>query len=484
MHDKKQSAIRRASQAAVSTSRGQNRISWKFLEQQVMRLQKQIAQASRSENREVVYRLQQRVLESEAARLLAVHRMAEENQGKRTAGVDGVKSLTARECLEMASAIHPGNWADQPSAPARRIWIPKPGTTEQRPLAILPMIDRCKQALVKMALEPEWEVRFEAHSYGFRPNRGAHDAIAALLVAIEHQPAFVLSADLTQAFDLVSQTEILEKLQTSPFLRKMISIWLKAGIMDGGIFFPSERGIPQGSALSPLLLNVALHGMEAVAAQGAAIEPPLLVRYADNFVIMHADLTIFQKAVRRIRLWLATQGLQLNEHKTDVWHTLISFQGRTGFDFLGFHLCQEAFENSSQGKKRPLPHGRNMKTIVAPSGEADRRHRLALEQRLQLVRVAPQAQVIAELNPLIRGWTGYYNGLVDASIMSQYDNLVEELLLVWANRRHPGKDRTWLLSRYWQRDEHQRRRFAAPNGVQLLTYQQAPLLRKEDMRMV
>lgn len=475
MNEKKRPETRRFSQVPASATRGQSRISWRSLEQQVIRMQKQIAQASQRGDREAVHRLQQRALESEAARLLAVRRVAEENQGKHTAGVDGVKSLTARDRLAMASAIHPSNWAHQPSAPARRIWIPKSGTREQRPLAILPMIDRCKQTLVKMALEPEWEVRFEPHSYGFRPNRGAHDAMAAILVAIERQPAFILSADLEQAFDLVSQTEILEKLQTTPFLRKMMSAWLKAGVMDGGIFFPSERGIPQGGALSPLLLNIALHGMEAVVAEGTTSGSPLLVRYADNFVIIHADLSVLQRAVMRVRLWLATLGLRLNEHKTHVAHTLTPLQGRTGFDFLGFHLFQEASEKSSQGN-RTQPLLRNIRTIVMPSEEADRRHQLALEQRLQLVQAAPQAQVIAELNPLIRGWAAYYNGLVDASILGHYDDLIEQQLLAWASKRHPGKDCNWLLTHYWQRENHQQQVFATPDGVRLHAYQQAPIL--------
>jgi RNA-directed DNA polymerase len=477
MNEQRRPASRHSSQAPASANRERSRISWRLLEQQVLRLQKQIAQASQRGDREVVHQLQQRVLESEAARLLAVRRVAEENQGKHTAGVDGVKSLTASAQLAMASSIHPGNWVHQPSAPARRVWIPKPGTQEQRPLAILPMIDRCKQSLVKMALEPDWEVRFEPHSYGFRPNRGAHDALAALLVALEGQPAFVLSADLEQAFDRVSQTAILEKLQTTPFLRKMIGVWLKAGVMDGGIFFPSEQGIPQGGALSPFLLNIALHGMETVAAEGATNDPPLLVRYADNFVILHADLAVLQQAVRRVRHWLATLGLQLNQRKTAMAHTLTPFQGRSGFDFLGFHLSQEALEKPFQGD-RARSSVRNIKTMVTPSEEADRRHQFALEQRLQLVQNAPQAQVIAELNPLIRGWAAYYNGLVHTSLLGRYDELIEQHLLTWASQRHPGKDRAWLLAHYWRNEDGQRRIFATADGAQLHPYRTAPLLRR------
>src|SRR5690349_6086881 len=166
-------------------------LPWRSLEQQVVRMQKQIAQASQRGDKQAVHDLQQRLMESEAARLLAVRRVTEENQGKDTAGVDGIKSLTPKERLAMASAIHPKNWNRQPPRPLRRVWIPKQGTAELRPLAILSMIDRCKQALVKLALEPEWETQFEPHSYGFRPGRGAHDAIAAIQVAIERHPTFV-----------------------------------------------------------------------------------------------------------------------------------------------------------------------------------------------------------------------------------------------------------------------------------------------------
>src|SRR5438445_8882916 len=131
-----------------------------------------------------------------------------------TARVDGVKSLTPQERLSMASIIHPNHWNHQPTMPVRRVWVPKPGTAERRPLGILPMVDRCKQALVKLALEPEWEAKFEPHSYGFRPGRGTRDALSALLVSIEQQPKFVFHTDIEGAFDHLNQGVVLDKLAT------------------------------------------------------------------------------------------------------------------------------------------------------------------------------------------------------------------------------------------------------------------------------
>jgi len=463
MKDKK---IQRPPQAPDPANRPGNNLPWRSLEQQVIRAQKQIGQASQSGDRQAVHDLQRRLMEAEAARLLAVRRAAEENQGKDTAGVDGIKSLSSRERLAMAAAIHPKNWNYQPSMPVRRVWIPKPGTTERRPLAILSMIDRCKQALVKLALEPEWEVRFEAHSYGFRPGRGAHDAIAAIVVAIERQPMFVFDADIAEAFDHVNQAALLEKLQTYSALRQVINSWLTAGVMDGDAYFPSETGIAQGGVLSPLLMNVALHGMEAVVTEGAvngrARERPLLVRYADDFVILHPDLRELQQAIRRVKNWLARMDLYLHADKTRITHTLIPYQGQVGFDFLGFNIKQE--------------RASRIKTVIAPSQEASRRHLAAIDQRLQRLQMAPQGRVIEELNPLIVGWTAYYNGVVPAAMMSRYDDLMEQRLMNWAGKRHPGKARDWLLNRYWQRVEKRGRVFAAHDGGQLRAYRQASIL--------
>src|ERR1051326_121524 len=284
MKEQKKAAVARPEQKPAKPShRDQQCLPWRVLEQQVVRMQKQIAHAYQHGERQTVYSLQQRLMESEAARLLAVRRVTGESQGKDTPGVDGVKSLTPAEQLAMAAMIHPANWKDQQFEPVRRVWIPKPGSDERRPLAILPMIDRCKQALVKLALEPEWEMRFEAHSYGYRPGRGAHDAIAAILVAIEGRPTFVYRSDIEGAFDHIDQSALLDKLETSPVIEHVIRGWFKAGIMDNGVYVPGEVGVAQGGVLSPLLMNITLHGMEEVVAGGKVStygrELPLLVRY-------------------------------------------------------------------------------------------------------------------------------------------------------------------------------------------------------------
>ena len=162
-------------------------LPWRKLEQHQYRLQKRIFKASTRGDLKAVHKLQKLLMKSRCARLLAVRRVTQDNQGKKTAGIDGVKSVPPTGRLALAEAIHPKRIAGRKPKPLRRIWIPKPGKAEQRPLGIPVVFDRACQALAKQALEPQWEALFEADSYGFRPGRSAHDAIAAIFNNIKQK---------------------------------------------------------------------------------------------------------------------------------------------------------------------------------------------------------------------------------------------------------------------------------------------------------
>src|SRR5205823_5811307 len=148
-----------------------------LLRDQVSGIQERIYQASLHNEIRTVQNLQKLLIKSKAARTLAVRKVTQDNSGKKTAGIDGVKDLSPKAQLLLIEVIHPNQWEKYKPKPVRRVWIEKPGKTEKRPLGIPTMHERALQALVKMAVEPEWEARFEARSYGFRPGRSAHDAI-------------------------------------------------------------------------------------------------------------------------------------------------------------------------------------------------------------------------------------------------------------------------------------------------------------------
>ena len=260
-------------------------LPWKKFQRQVFKLQKRIYRASGRGEAAAVRKLQRLLLHSRSARYLAVRKVTQDNQGKKTAGVDGVKSLTPSQRLTLAHNLSVG----QPGHPVRRVWIPKPGTPDLRPLGIPVIADRARQSLVKAALEPEWEARFEPNSYGFRPGRSCHDAIMAIFTALGHKAKYVLDADIAKCFDRIDHTALLTKVHTSPTLRRQLKAGLTAGVIENGQFFPTEEGTMQGGNLSPLLANIALHGMEtAIGAQfprrsyPEEFKSPQVIRYADG----------------------------------------------------------------------------------------------------------------------------------------------------------------------------------------------------------
>ena len=468
-----------------SASEAWNKLPWRKLEKHCYRIQKRSYRASQRGKTRAVHTLEKLLMKSEAARLVAVRRVTQDNQGKKTAGIDGIKSVKPQERFAMADTIHPTRWKQHASQPVRRVWIPKPGKAEQRPLGIPPMIERCKQALAKMALEPEWEAKFEPNSYGFRPGRSCHDAREAIFNIIRSKPKFVLDADIKGAFDNICQEKLLNKLQTYPQLRNAIKIWLRAGVMANGEFSPTEMGTPQGGVISPLLMNVALHGMEQAITEGYskshAVEKPLLVRYADDFVIFHSNLQELEKVAGKVTAWLEDMGLSLSPKKTRITHTLYPYQGHRGFDFLGFTVQQFPVGKTHSGKNTK-GKALGFKTLIKPSKEAIRRHTLSIKERLRNLRSVSQEQLVKELNPVIWGWAAYYKTSIASEIFSRCDDILWRQLMRWAQARHSNKGKQWVIKKYWHQKEKRKWVFATPKGAEMRLHSKTSIQRHTKVR--
>ena len=432
-------------------------IQWKRAQKVVTKLQQKIFQASLEQNNHKLQLYQNKLLNSDSAKRLAVRKVTQDNRGKKTAGVDGIRHLQPEERLELVQRLRLNNCAD----PIRRVYIPKPGTDEKRPLGIPTIRDRAKQALAKMALEPEWEARFEPNSYGFRPGRSTRDAVEAIHHTLRGTKTgkFVLDADISKCFDRIDHDKLLNKLDTLPQIRNQVRAWLKAGVIDAGASYPTLAGTPQGGVISPLLSNIALHGMEnhlkqwvgtqiVLSQKGVKLSPTAkrasltVVRYADDFVIMHKDLCIVENAKREIELWLADIGLEIKESKTRIVHTDVRLNGSVGFDFLGFNIRRYPVGANSRNR-----FGASQKTIIKPSKQGTKNHYRELKE---IARNTNKTVVlVTKFNPIIRGWCNYFSTVSSKSTFSKLRGLLFYLLWRWIKKKHPTRPASWRYSNYF-----------------------------------
>jgi RNA-directed DNA polymerase len=291
---------------------------------------------------------------------------------------------------------------------------------------------------VRNALEPEWEARFEPRSYGFRPGRGCHDAIESLFSTLhgKSKRVWILDADLAGAFDKISHGHLLEMLGGFP-ARRMIAGWLKAGVFEAGKgLAPTGEGTPQGGIISPLLLNIALHGLEEAAGvqYRAGIHAgtvrdgcPALTRYADDLVVCCHSRQQAEQVKARLAEWLEPRGLAFNEAKTRI----VSLS--EGFDFLGFNL-------------RRYPNG---KLLIKPGAMAIKRFRSRLAKEFHALRGANVAAVLAKIVPIVRGWVAYYRTVVSSRVFHALTDYLWKLTYKWACWSHQNKPKRWIAGQYF-----------------------------------
>jgi RNA-directed DNA polymerase len=414
-------------------------VDWRACEDDVRRLRSRIFKAAREQDLAKVRSLQKMMLRSWSNTLVSVRQVTQRNAGRKTAGVDGEIALTPEARMSLAVQVHRTASSWQP-LPVKRVHIPK-ANGKLRGLGIPVIMDRCHQGRVRSALEPEWEARFEARSYGFRPGRSCADAIASVFTTLRGPTAkrrWILDADLSAAFDKIDHDHLMSMIGLFP-ARGMIRDWLKAGVFEAGKgFAPTPEGTPQGGVISPLLLNVALHGLEEAAgvryfpsgrkdAGKTMPDCPVVIRYADDLIACcHSQRQALQ-VKQQLAGWLAPRGLAFNEDKT----TIVELE--RGFDFLGFNI-------------RRYQHG---KLLIKPSKAAVKRVRERIAAEMRALRGSNAMAVIARLNPIIRGWAAYYRGVVSSKTFHTLDNQVWKLTYKWAKYRHPNKSKTWACTRYF-----------------------------------
>jgi RNA-directed DNA polymerase len=427
-------------------------IHWPAAYKVVRNLRQRIFRATQKGDFNKVRSLQKLMLRSHSNLVTSVRRVTQENAGKHTAGIDKVIVKTPKAREELIKDLKSNTpWK---AKPARRVYIPK-ANGKLRPLGIPVIKDRCLQAIVKNALEPSWEARFEGSSYGFRPGRSAHDAIVRvhLIARSNTRKSWVVDADIKGAFDNISHSYLMETLGKIP-ARELIRQWLKAGYMDEGIRYETLAGTPQGGIISPLLANIALDGMEKALTmykmqkngktiisnegikynyKGHAIGKRAIVRYADDFLIFCESKQDAEQVQKVIAQWLLERGLILSEEKTKIVHL------QEGFNFLGFNVRQYPLINAKAGKK----------LLIKPSKESVQRLRDKLKAEWHLFNGQEVDRIIQKLNPIIRGWANYFRVGVASKVFKKIDSWMYVRQFHYAKRMHPKKSLKWRQERYW-----------------------------------
>lgn len=437
----------------IMSSSKWNSIEWPLVEQRVFRYQNRIYRASQNGNQTVVKNLQKRLIVSLDAKLLSVRKVTTENKGRNTTGVDGKLYNTPETKMKLVSDLK----LDGKAQPIRRVEIPKPGQkNESRPLGIPSVKDRAKQALCRLALEPEWEAKFEADSYGFRPGRSCHDAIETVYGALSNkrqQPDYsklVLKVDIEKCFDRIDHHLLLCKLDSHPIIQQQINAWLKAGILKASnlennlnTLIKNEQGTPQGGVISPLLANIALHGLinhlkkwvTSIPAKNNRIDAKrkalTVIRYADDILVIHKNQLVIEQAKLEIEKWLAENcKLVLNQAKTCI------YDSTQGFDFLGF-TCITIKRNGMSRLK------------IYPSRTGQARILLNIREIIQRNKAASSYQLISLLKPKLIGWGNYYRYCECSYTFNRISHYIYQKLRAWAFRIDKRHGRRIVKERYF-----------------------------------
>lgn len=429
-------------------------INWTKVQSYVRKIQFRIYKAKIKGNNNLVYALQKMLVRTRAARLLAVRQVTTLNKGRKTAGVDRQIVTTDVQKLMLTRTLR----LDGKAMPIRRVWIPKPGKAEKRPLGIPVITDRAKQTLAKLALEPEWEAIFENNSYGFRPGRRPHDAIEAIFLSLRHNtPKWVYDADIRKCFDEIDHSALLNKINTYPEMHRQIAAWLRAGIMedyantpkDSESAIPSTKGTPQGGAISPLLANIALHGLEnhltnyvgrlpikphpgANRGVSAKMKALSVIRYADDFVLIHRNKEILELCIDETRKWLAHMGLQINEEKSKIK------DGRNGFLFLGFQIIQVRKVRAGRYKTKIQPSRKNQDKLLGK-----------IRDIIQNKRSVSSYTLISILRPIIIGWANYFKYSECKQVFHKMTHLIFQKIRAWVFRRDTQNGRLKVKQKYF-----------------------------------
>ncbi len=353
-------------------------------------------------------------------------------QVRRNHGAAGVDQITleaveqygvSRLLDELVADLKGGRWRP---VPARRVFIPKPDSTERRPLSIPTVRDRIVQAALKTVLEPIFEADFLPCSFGFRPKRAAHDALQVLLDESFAGKLWVVETDIANCFEAIPHDRLMQAVQErvcDQAVLKLLRAILRAGVMQDGQVRRAVTGTPQGGVVSPLLCNVYLHRLDRAWRPAYGV----LARYADDLVVMCRTQGQAQAALARLTALLNDLGLEPKAAKTRIVHLQV---GGDGFDFLGFH--HRWVSTRAVHSTRRLTFLARWPSRKAAQHARDRIRDLTARSRLAV----PVETVVRDVNVFVRGWAGYFRYGNSAESFDEISAYADERMCLFIGKRH------------------------------------------------
>jgi len=324
---------------------------------------------------------------------------------------------------ELAADLKDGSYRP---LPARRVFIPKPGSLERRPLSIPAVSDRVVQAALKLAIAPVFEADFLPCSFGFRPTRSAHDALQVLVDEAWRGRRWVVETDIANCFEAIPHDRLMAAVEeriVDRHVLKLLRSMLSAGVMTDGAIRRSGAGTPQGGVISPVLCNVYLHRFDR---QWQTRGRGVLCRYADDLVVMCKTRNEAEAALALLRTLLAELGLEPKAAKTRIVHLAEACEG---VDFLGFH---HRWVRARDPRRRHIAFLARWPSRQAMQRARDRVRELTARDRLRW----PIEQIVQDLNRFLRGWAGYFRY---GNSTVQFDEIVRHAhtrLALWMAKRH------------------------------------------------
>ena len=406
---------------------------------------------------------------SRAVKILSVHRVCSVNQGKYTAGIDGMAMPKEKEWREvMKNKLLESIDITSTPNPIRRVYIPKPNGGK-RPLGIPTIKDRINQDIIRQTIEPICEYHFLPCSYGFRPKKSTQDAMQDLHNKLGRRTPkrWVVEGDIKGCFDNINHSHIistLKKWRIGSTITNVIKDMIKADILWGFSNIPSTDGTPQGGIISPILANVALTCLDEMITERYPTRKrdlPIVVRYADDFIIVAKTKQQAKDIRKQVKIFLKEMvGVELSDNKTLITEI------NSGFDFLGFNF--KKYQD---------------KLLITPSKDNIKGVKLKITEVVKKLSGLSIDVIIPRLNPILIGWGNYYRHCSSKRIYTKIDDYVWQKMWQWTKKKHPTGSGKYRRDRYLK----EWRFYDRETGLEIVKLRKIPIRRfikvKKEMRV-